>query len=249
MTVSSPSRSPGGLREYRLEPLGESYVLATFTDSDADDRWRHAHSICRSLESMRYDAVLSVYPAYDSVLIEYDAARIDSEGMCRIVEGLTATYSHADEEWLSATVTYRLPVCFGFDLEAIAAELDMSPSELIELEASAPIRIRCRGVGGGLMMLNHSTVPPVSRLASPVIRETHGGEFNLAGVQCSIGLSSGRATTGWRSIGRTPVDVASEFRRPTASFHLGDSVRLDPITADAWAEHEGRPVATVGVAS
>ncbi|GAA2181779.1 5-oxoprolinase subunit PxpB [Brooklawnia cerclae] len=238
-----------GLRSYTVEPLGESYVLITFTDESEEDRWRHAHSICRSLEHLGYDAVISTYPAYDSVLVEFDALRIDTAGITRILDGLAGRYSEADEAWLRDAVVYRFPIRFGFDIEPIASELGISISELIEMEVSEPIRIRCRAVGGGLMMRNHPTVPPVRRLASPVIRETLGGEFNLAGHQCSIGLSTGRATTGWRTIGRTPVDVAAEFLKPGRNFHIGDLVKLEPISSDAWSQHVGRPIDVIGADS
>lgn len=238
-----------GLHDYAVEPLGETYLLMTFTDSSPENRWRHAHSVCRALEGLDYEAVVSTYPAYDSILIEFDALRIDSAGMTRVMQGIARSYSAADEAWLGETALYRLPVLFGVDIEPIADELGLSVPELIEREIDAPIRIRCRAVGGGLMMLNHTTVPPVARLPSPELRDTLGGEFNLAGHQCSIGLSIGRATTGWRTIGRTPVDVRTEFLKPSRNYNVGDQVLLDPISQDDWGQHAGRPVALAGAIS
>jgi allophanate hydrolase subunit 1 len=240
--MNRPLVAGPGLDSYTLEALGESYVLVTFSDDSAEDRWRHAHSVCRSLERLEYDAVVSTYPAYDSVLVELDALRVDTEGMMRILTGIMGQYSAADEEWLGDAVTFRLPVSFGIDVEEIAGELDMSVADLIELQVSTPLRIRCRAVGGGLMMLNHPTVPAVRRLATPVVRETLGGEFNLAGHQCSIGLSAGRATTGWRSVGRTPVDLGAQFLEPGRGDNIGDLIRLEPIESDEWSKYAGRPV-------
>lgn len=248
MRMPEPTRAHG-LEEYLIEPLGECHVLMSFTDASVEDRWRHAHSVCQALERLEYDAVVSTYPAYDSLLVEFDALRTDSAGMMLILRGLASGYSAADEAWLGQTALYRLPVVFGQELASIAEELGIGVPELVELQTSAPIRIRCRAVGGGLMMLNHDAIPPVARLASPVIRETLGGEFNLAGRQCSIGLSVGRATTGWRTIGRTPVDVRAEFLRPSRNYHVGDRVLLDPIDPDSWGEHVGRPVTLARAAS
>lgn len=245
---ASPAHTRG-LRDYAVEALGETYVLMTFTDSSPEDRWRHAHSVCRTLEGLAYEAVISTYPAYDSILVEFDAVRIDSAGMTRVLQGIAAGYSAIDEAWLGETSLYRLPVLFGGEIEPIADELGLTVPDLIELQTSAPIRIRCRAVGGGLMMLNHDTVPPVARLASPELRDTLGGEFNLAGRQCSIGLSIGRATTGWRTIGRTPVDVRAEFLKPSRNYNVGDQVQLEPIHRDDWAAHAGRPVALAEAAS
>lgn len=246
--TAAASREPG-LRDFVIEGLGETHLLMTFTDAAAEDRWRHAHSVCRSLEGLAFEAVVSTYPAYDSILIEFDALRIDSAGMTHVLQGIAGAYSATDEAWLGATAVYRLPVLFGGDIEPIADELGLTAHELIERQTSEPIRIRCRAVGGGLMMLNHDAIPPVARLASPVLTRTLGGEFNLAGRQCSIGLGIGQATTGWRSIGRTPVDVRGEFLRPSRNYNVGDRIQLEPIHRDDWTQLAGRPVALAGAAS
>lgn len=243
------STVPRGLKSYRIEPLGECHVLMTFTDDLAEDRWRHAHSICRALERLAYDAVISTFAAYDTLLVEFDALCIDSAGMALVLGELARGYSAEDEAWLGHTARYRMPVVFGQDVAPIAEELGLRVAELVELQTAAPIRIRCRAVGGGLMMLNHDSIPPVSRLSSPEIRETVGGEFNVAGRQCSIGLSIGRGTTGWRTIGRTPVDVRTEFLRPSSTYNVGDQVLLEPIDADSWDEFAGRPVELAGAPS
>lgn len=247
--MTSSSADGRGLHAYSIEPLGETHVLMTFSDSSAEDRWRHAHSVCRTLEGLAYDAVVSTYPAYDSLLVEFDALRIDTAGMARLLRGIATAYSAGYEAWLGETALYRLPMLFGEEVEPIADELDLSVAELIERQVSAPIRIRCRGAGGGLMMRNHDAVPPVARLASPELRDTRGGEFNLAGHQCSIGLSVGRATTGWRTIGRTPVDVRAEFLKPGDNYNVGDQVQIEPIRSDDWGQYAGRPVALAGAVS
>ncbi len=245
MNTGSGLHGRGG---YTIEVLGESYVLLECLASDADDRWRHAHSMCRALERLGYPGIVSMYPAYDSVLVEFDPLRIDADGMRSLIDSVAAAYSEADEAWLLEAVLYRLPVLFGHDIASIAEELEITTDALVEQQCAAPFRIRCRAVGGGLMLLNHPGLSPVRRLASPVMRETFGGEFNMAGNQCSIGLAVGKATTGWRTLGRTPTDVSAQFLRAD-SDDVGDLLQLEPITADDWSQYAGRPVSMIGAAS
>lgn len=233
-----------GLTEYKLEPLGDSYVLMTFTHYSDELKWLHAHSMCRTLDNLASTAVVSTYAAYDTLLVEFDVLRVDSGGICHLLDALARAYSAADEAWLAATVVYRMPVRYGGDIEVVADELDLSVSAFIELQTSEPIRIRCRGVAGSLMMSNPSVVPAIGRLPSPIIREIHVGEFNVAGRQCSVGFGSGRATIGWRNVGRTPADL-SAAAIAASGFSAGDQVMVEPIHPDAWNDHLGRPMAVL----
>ena len=46
---------------------------------------------------------------------------------------------------------------------------------------------------------------------------------------------------GWRVIGRTPVTLFDPRRDPPVYLVPGDSVRFEPIAADAWKRHVGPP--------
>jgi allophanate hydrolase subunit 1 len=233
-----------GLSEYNLEPLGDSYVLMTFTHASDELKWLHAHSMCRTLDDLASDAIVSTYAAYDTLLVEFDMLRIDAGGVCHILRALAGAYSTANEEWLAAAVVYRMPVRYGGDIEVVADELDLSVSAFIELQTSEPIRIRCRGVAGSLMMSNPSVVPAIGRLPSPIIREIHVGEFNVAGRQCSVGFGSGRATIGWRNVGRTPADLSSAAIA-ACGFSAGDQILVEPIHPNSWNDYLGRPMAVL----
>lgn len=228
-----------------VEPLGDSYVLVTFTDPSEEERWLRAHTLCRAVDAAGVPGIVSTYAAYDTLLVEYDILRLDSSTLVALVGGMLRAASPEDEAWVASTALYRLPVLYGGDVERVAADIGLAPAEFVELHSSEPIRIRCRGVGGSLMMSNPRAVPQIGRLPSPVIRDNRVGEVNIAGRQCSLGFSTGRATTGWLNIGRTPADVAGA-RESSALFRPGDRIVIEPIAADDWSDHRGRPVAVEG---
>lgn len=238
MQRSEEGAAPG---QVALEPMGDSYVMVTCSGGTDGQRWIRTHSLWRMLQRLRLPAVVSTYAAYESLLVEFDPLRIDASGIQTLMGQLLRGYSEADEQWLSSTCTYRLPVIYGGDVLIVAEQLGMTVGDFVDMHSSEPLRITCRAVGGSFMMSSPPCLPEVARLKSPIARVAKVGEINIAGRQCSLSLDSGPTTTGWLNIGWTPADLRPA-RNGNGGFQPGDELRIEPLLEAQLGEYCGAPV-------
>ena len=103
---------------------------------------------------------------------------------------LRALCRQARPEVLPPARTVELPCCYGgelgFDLEAVAGQVGLSPEEVARLHASADYYVYFVGFTPGLpYMTGMSERLNIPRLVQPRVK-TPPGSVSIGGVQCCI---------------------------------------------------------------
>ena len=225
----------------RIEPLGDSALLVRHDDEfDPEKSLDAILRVTRQLEAAAIPGVIELAPAYTTIGIFFDPARIEAFDALRdsIERALTDDLDPAATRAEPATI--EVPVCyeteFAPDLEEIGRHAGLAPEEIVQRHASATYRVSCVGFTPGFPYL--SGLPPelaTPRRASPR-KEIPAGAVAIGGTQ--TGIYPRKSPGGWNIIGRTPLRLFDVERNPPALFRAGDSVRFRKITR---AEFEAFP--------
>lgn len=215
-----------------IRPFGEAALLVDVADADA------AQVLAAALRRDPPAGVTAVVPGRASVLVELDVFIADSEVVADALRRVTP------EPRTTSSRLRTIPVVYGGehgpDLEGVAELAGLTVADVIEIHASAELRVLFGGFAPGFAYLGE--VPPplrVGRLPTPRTR-TPAGSVALADGMSGIYPSD--LPGGWRTIGRTPVTLFDPRREPPAYLVPGDRVRFVPIDIGAWGRHAGPAV-------
>lgn len=193
--------------------------------------------LLRLMELEPLAGVRNLHPAYGSLLVKFDAMKLQHEGLERILRGYLA---RLEEVKLPAPRLVEIPVCyggeFGPDLDDVAAMRGMTPARVIELHASAEYLVYFLGFVPGFAYLGELPEELVTpRLPSPRKR-VPAGSAGIAGNQ--TGVYPFATPGGWRLLGRTPMAMFRPERNGMSLLSIGDRVRFTPIDAERFAALE-----------
>ena len=193
--------------------------------------------VVRLLRLLQKDApawIRNVQPAYCSLLIAFDATRVDhAEAQARIAE-----YEKRAEKLLAAEPRLvEIPVCyggeFGPDLEDVAAKSGLSPAKVIMLHCTRAYHAYFLGFAPGFAYLGDVAKEIATpRLETPR-KEVPPGSVGIAGRQTAVYPFA--TPGGWRLIGRTPLEVFKKDRQPMELISIGDQVKFRPISREEFS--------------
>jgi KipI family sensor histidine kinase inhibitor len=222
-----------------VRPFGDEAVLLTLGDRVDPDLNRLVHRIATALTREREGGLpLRVpVPAYASVLVPFDLARIGSDEVrslvAKVAEAALGQTPGVETGPIGRLV--EIPTRYGGadgeDLEGIAARLGMTPSTVVELHASTEYEVFMLGFAPGFAYLG--VLPEaiaVPRLPAPRPR-VPPGSVAIAERQTAVYPSA--TPGGWNLIGRTEIALWDVERRPPALLAPGDRVRFVPIGRSA----------------
>jgi inhibitor of KinA len=172
--------------------------------------------------------VVETVPSFRSLLVYYDPAQTDFDGLCTTLGALAEQSTPAV---LPPARQVELPCCydpeFGLDLLAAAARLGLTPDELIRLHAGAEYLVYFVGFTPGLPYM--AGVPErirLPRLETPRLK-VPAGSAGLGGAQFCI--YSVESPGGYWLLGRTPARLYDPEAAEPTLLRPGDRVRLRAI--------------------
>lgn len=199
----------------KLQPYGERAVLAEPADP-------HLVPALRALAADQPGVVDTIAGAR-TVLVVFEPATF------RAAE-LSALFDRAergDDQTDGAARTVRLPVAYdGADLAEVAAQLDLSAGQVIDLHAGAEYTVRFCGFSPGFAYLDgldpqlHVARRASPRTAVPAGSVAIAGEFTGVYPRSSPG--------GWQLLGRTDTQLWDVAADPPALLTPGTRVRFVP---------------------
>jgi inhibitor of KinA len=219
----------------RFQPASDDSLLVYFGESITPEAHQSVLRLLRSLETQPISGIRNLHPAYNSILIRFNAlgsTHADLESALRpIIERL-------DSVPLSEPRLVEVPVSyggdFGPDLAALAALRNLSTYDVIEAHSSATYTVAFLGFVPGFAYL--AGLP--EKLATPRLsaprRQVPDGSLGIAGNQTGIYPFS--TPGGWRLIGRTPLQMFRAGREPMSLLTVGDRVRFVPISLRQFEE-------------
>lgn len=233
----------------RVEPFGDGALLVTFSEKlelRANDL---AQQLAARIEAWRLEAASDVasgaprgaaafrepVAAHASVLVPYDAERLDGAVAIDLVGPLVSAVSMAPlPDGSAGDETSRLleiPVVYGGengpDLAVVAATTGLTEREVVELHTASIYRVLLLGFAPGFAYLG--LLPPslrVPRRTTPRPRVS-AGSVAIAGRQTAV--YPFETPGGWHLIGRTSLPMWDSRRDPPNTLSPGQRVRFRPV--------------------
>jgi inhibitor of KinA len=197
----------------------------------------------RYLEAASIPGVIELAPAYTTIGVFFDPARIESANpdnspfdiLATKIQSILNASAFADETE-SVAPAIEIPVCydreFAPDVADVARQAGLSEEEVVRRHSSASYRVSCVGFTPGFPFL--SGLPPklaTPRRASPR-KEIPAGAVGIGGAQ--TGIYPRKSPGGWNLIGRTPLRLFDVQREPPALLQAGDRVNLRKISREEF---------------
>jgi KipI family sensor histidine kinase inhibitor len=214
--------------EPRLLPCGDVAVSVELADEISRDVNARVLALEYLIQQKAVPGVAETVPSFRSLLVYYDPFVVGYEELTATLRALTL---EARPDVLPPARTVELPCAYGgalgFELEAAAARLGLSPEELIRLHAASDYYVYFVGFTPGLPymtgMPERLTIP---RLESPRTK-TPPGSVGIGGAQCCI--YSVESPGGFWVLGRTPLRLYDPGAPDPILLRAGDHVRFRVI--------------------
>jgi KipI family sensor histidine kinase inhibitor len=220
-------------------PLAESALLFRVGDGAAIDEAvvDAVVALTRALDAAGLPGVTEIVPSYSTLLVEFDpmlADGVEIESSVRAIAASVSTSAALEPRTVIIPVLYGEEM--GPDLDEMAAEINLSPEELVRQHAGGSYRVACMGFSPGWAYL--LGLPPaltVPRLKIPRTR-VPSGSVAVGGAQ--TGVYPLETPGGWRLIGRTPLKMFDPERNEPFLLQQGDKVVFAPIDRERFAALE-----------
>jgi len=223
----------------RIEPLGDSALIVRVVDDFARDPEASLNAVLgalRSLESAAIPGVTELAPAYATVGVFFDPARIESFDVLKKTIGNILNASSVEGESKVEAPLHEISVCydreFAPDLADVARAAGLTEAEVIRRHSGAAYRVNCVGFIAGFPFM--SGLP--SELATPrravPRKEVPAGSVGIGGVQ--TGIYPRNSPGGWNLIGRTPMRLFDVRHDPPTILQAGDRVRFREISREEF---------------
>jgi inhibitor of KinA len=221
----------------RFQFASDQSLLVYFGHRVTLEANENVRRLLRLLELEPVSGVRNLHPAYCSLLIKFDALRMEHGEMEAILRGYL---ERLDDVKLPETRHVEIPVCyggeFGPDLTEVCKLRGMTEAQAIELHASVEYLVYFLGFVPGFAYLGELPKELVtSRLASPRKR-VPAGSVGIAGNQ--TGVYPFATPGGWRLIGQTPLKMFRAENDGLSLLSIGDRVRFTPISRERFAALE-----------
>jgi KipI family sensor histidine kinase inhibitor len=243
--VTAVEPSPGADGDPEIVTFGDAAVLVTLGRRLDPALAERAQTVAAAVDAARVlePAVGRAVPAHATVLVPFDPAAIEYDAAAALVRDCarraTATASEPDPATAAATaateaaagVPIEIPVHYGGDdgpdLDAVAGQHELRPTDVIELHANATYRVLFLGFAPGFAYLGGLPTRLVTpRRATPRPR-VPAGSVGIAGEQ--TGVYPLAMPGGWQLIGRSDARLWDPHRPSPALLRPGDRVRFVPI--------------------
>src|ERR1700731_1259473 len=221
----------------RFQPASDQSLLLYFGEQITLGVHQRVRRLLHLLEREPIAGIRNFNPAYCSILISFDALKLDHGELEAILLGYL---ERLDAVELPEGRELQIPTCyggeFGPDLNEVAALHGMTPAQVIELHASVTYIVYFLGFVPGFAYLGElPETLATPRLDSPR-RSTAPGSVGIAGNQ--TGVYPFATPGGWRIIGRTHIAMFRPNRKAMSFLSIGDRVRFTPISVARFAELE-----------
>jgi inhibitor of KinA len=234
-----------------IVPLGDSALMVRVRErfDDAPDQTLNDVLLTfRRLQDAAIPGVIELALAYTTVAVFFDPtigaqerpkpdqARDWSTERVREVVAAGADRGRRVRRTKSNARLVEIPVCydpeFALDLDHVALQAKLTPTEVVDLHSRAEYRVSCIGFVPGFPFL--AGLPKelsTPRRATPR-KEIPAGSVGIGGAQ--TGIYPLRSPGGWNLIGRTPLHLFDPEKTPPAFLHAGDRVRFRAITREEF---------------
>ena len=226
-----------GTPQVTCHDYGDAAVLVHIAGRGRDERWDVAQRLGRSLLAAGVPGLVEVVSTFQDVVVTFDPLVTETAAIRATILGLAGRPGRP-----RTPRRLRVPAVYGGehgpDLAAVADEMSMTPSALVDLHTSADWVVRFTGSPAGAPFMDGPEVPhSVARMREPRAR-VPAGSVAMSGRQSAIYPAT--SPGGWRLVGRTPALLFDLDRDPPMPYTAGDLIRFFAVDASAWDDHAHR---------
>jgi inhibitor of KinA len=231
----------------QFTPLGDTALQIQVGEAIDEPTHRRVQSAWRALAAAPLPGVIELVPAYTTVTVFYDPARVVQEGAPAdsvadwLTDRLRERLKHPPKTEKYKGRTVEIPVCyggeFGPDLARVAAQARLTPEEAVKRHRKADYLVHLIGFAPGFPYLGGLPKELETPRHSRPRMVVPPGSVAIGGSQSGIYPLS--TPGGWNLIGRTPRPIFRPAEDPPVLLRAGDRVKFVEITAaefSAWRE-------------
>ena len=230
-----------------ITSVGDSALIVRVRDRFEDapeETLKKVLDVFRRLENARIPGVIELTPAYTTVAVFFDPARVinatvkpnrASEWLTqKIHEVLTGRKRKQSKQ--AAASEIEIPVCyepeFALDLDHVADHARMSPNEVVNLHSRAHYLVNCLGFTPGFPYLTGLPKKLTTPRRAMPRKEIPTGSVAIGGTQ--TGIYPQASPGGWNVIGRTALRLFDAQKDPPVLLRAGNRVRFRAITREEF---------------
>jgi inhibitor of KinA len=219
----------------KLEPLGDSAVVATLEGQVDAALLARVTGLARAIGASAARGIMDVVPAYSSVTVFYDPLHVAEPGddayarVCGVIESCAAQAAAGPEP---EGRLVEIPVCYGGlhgpDLDHVAAQCGLTQAEVVALHWGASYLVHAIGFTPGFPYLGGLPAQLSTPRRERPREKVAPGSVGIGGSQ--TGVYPLASPGGWQIIGCTPLALFDARREHAALLAPGDRVLFKPIT-------------------
>jgi inhibitor of KinA len=230
-----------------ITPLGDSALIVHIRDGFKDAPEQTVNEVLaamRRLEAAQIPGIIELAPAYTTVAVYFDPARVIDNGA--EPDGVIEWLSEKIKAALGNSRRFRpdkadkrlieIPLCcdteFALDLEQVAYHAKFSSREVIELYCATTYFVGCIGFTPGFPYFLGLPQKLATPRRSTPRKEVPAGSVAIGGEQ--TGIYPLRSPGGWNVIGRIPLPLFDPQKDPPVLLRTGDRVRFHLIGRDEF---------------
>ncbi len=223
--------------------LGDTAVVVALGTGIDESVLPRVRALTALLGHDRPAAIVDIVPAYTTVTVFYEPARLAGVGrpyeqVCRIItERARHLDSEAKKKPATAARLMEIPVSYGGehgpDLAEVAQHCGLEVTEVMTLHAKADYLVHAIGFAPGFSYMGglpDKLQTPRRTTPRPSVA---AGSVGIGGAQ--TGIYPLTTPGGWQIIGRTPLALFRATEAEPALLRVGDRVKFRAITPEEFA--------------
>jgi inhibitor of KinA len=220
---------------YKDIPCGDSAFIIKTGDDISVKTNLAVRKLLFLFENQNLDGVIDFIPSYNELMICYDPAIISYDKLLFKLRSLEADLDNVE---LPESSVINVPVLYGGeagpDLQEVAAISGLSEEEVIKTHSSVSYYVYMLGFTPGFCYLGGMD----ERIAAPRKKTPRliipAGAVGIADKQ--TGIYPVASPGGWQLIGKTPLRLFDQNRKPEFLIRAGDFIKFIPVDEEEYRD-------------
>ncbi|PKD16664.1 allophanate hydrolase [Salegentibacter salinarum] len=219
----------------KIKPMGERGILIEFQPEISEKLLEKLLFYKNKLEEFYTEVNVEVINTYNSLLISY---MFSIENLYDEILTVKKLFDEAKIGKINNQQVFHLPVCydeeFGWDLELIAEEKELSKEEIIKLHTAPFYTVYFTGFLPGFLYLGGLDKKlQISRKNQPRMKIEKGA----VGIgENQTGIYPKSSPGGWQILGNCPVQLFDKNNDPPCGISAGDKVKFYSVSKAEFEE-------------
>lgn len=215
----------------------DNSIIIEFNDAISIKLTQYILGVKRTIEAAELDGFIEAVPAYNSLLIIFNADTFQPEHQLQQLESLLKTAKPLDN---SDSQRHVIPVCYDLelapDLPVVADHAGLTTDDVIQLHSEQDYPVYMLGFLPGFLYLGGLNSQLHCPRRSDPRPKVEAGSVGIGGDQ--TGIYPVDSPGGWHIIGRTPLKMFdAENEKPSIAKPM-DIITFKPIGLKEFEEYE-----------